>query len=786
MTAPIAIRPTGLCTRTDQAPIPLERVDVSAVVVDVAATVTVKQRYRNVEQVPLEVVYVFPLDEGAAVCGFEAVVDGARYVGEVREREQAFRDYDDALEAGHGGFLLDEERADVFTASLGNLKPGSTVELTLTYVTELATEGTAARFSLPTTVSPRYAPAEHHAGVGRTEAEALNPPVDLHVPYRFTFDMHVAAAGTITRIESASHPVTTEITGSAARVSLTQRDAAMDRDLIVVFEAAGMAAPHATTERGEHGAAVLVSFLPEFAATSQPAEVVFVIDRSGSMSGSSIEEVRNALHLCLRSLSSGCRFDIVSFGSHFASLFPESRAYGDDSLADASAHVGNLEADMGGTEILPALEFVLNRPRHAGLPLQVVLLTDGEVTNTDEVIALARRHAATARVFTFGIGAGASHHLVRAVARATGGAAEFIAPGERIEAKVLRQFRRVLAPALLDVQITWPGGGLVQAPAMVPPVFAGERLRVYALGDSLPPGTVTLTGTLSGQEFRSDVPLDSATRVTGSTVTRLAARARIRDLEEQPEYLAARGSLQPRTRLTRGTTEEIVALGVRYQLCSRETSFVAIEHRDVPVKDRAQLRKVPVMLTHGWGGSDRAPAGQVLLAARTMAGAAMNFDACMSPAASFMASPAPPPAAPAKRAFYKRLRGVSAEAVAQASARLSPAAPPAPSRSARTHDALIRLQRADGSWELDRSLARLVGREFDRLKQALAGSRGNLTEAASALATALALTWLEHHAADSREEWEMVFEKGVAWLRHCKATPPAGAASWTAVAEAQF
>ena len=127
-------------------------------------------RYRNLETVPLEVVYVFPLDEGAAVCGFEATVDGVRYVGRVKERDEAFREYDEAMEAGHGAFLLDEERADVFTASLGNMKPGASVELSITYVTELAAEGEGVRFTLPTTVSPRYAPEP------TGQASARHPP----------------------------------------------------------------------------------------------------------------------------------------------------------------------------------------------------------------------------------------------------------------------------------------------------------------------------------------------------------------------------------------------------------------------------------------------------------------------------------------------------------------------------------------------------------------------------------------------------------------------------------
>ena len=85
------------------------------------------QRFVNRESQPIEAVYVFPLDEGAAVCGFEAMIDGRLVVGEVKEREEAFRIYDDAMERGDGAFLLDEERPDVFQASVGNLPPGKEV-----------------------------------------------------------------------------------------------------------------------------------------------------------------------------------------------------------------------------------------------------------------------------------------------------------------------------------------------------------------------------------------------------------------------------------------------------------------------------------------------------------------------------------------------------------------------------------------------------------------------------------------------------------------------------------
>ena len=791
----------GLFTRETRQPIPLDRVRVEAHVVDLCARVTVHQCYRNREDVPLEVVYVFPLDEGAAVCGFEATVDGVRYVGQAKERDEAFKQYDDALEAGHGGFLLDEERADVFTASLGNMKPGSEVVLSITYVTELAAEGPAARFTLPTTVSPRYAPAQDQTGVGPTPADILNPPVALEVPYAFTFDMDLAMSGQVRSVQSPTHPIEVEQDGSRARVRLAQRSAPMDRDLVIVVSAEGLDVPHAVVERGERGGALLLSFLPTFESASHPAEVVFVIDRSGSMGGTSIAEVRNALQLCLRSLIPGCRFNIVSFGSQYAALFPESRPYDDRSMKEAAAFVSTLDADMGGTELLPALEYVVGQvpmesppsmwqavksfgearrsaSREGGLPRQILLLTDGEVTNTDEIIDLARKHASTARFFTFGIGAGASHHLLRGIARASGGAAEFISPGERIEAKVMRQFKRVLSPALTDVKVDWGQRGATPASDRVPPVFDGERLLVYALADTPQMGTARLTGTLAGRAVTFEVPVDPGRAVPGDTIATLAARARIRTLEEQGDYLESRGSLQRRGRTNAKAASEIAALGVKYQLCSRETSFVAIEHRETPVEGRAELRRVPVALTSGWGG------------VRTVDLAAASLAPSASPRFAFRHAHSAPAACPpgvhmgslfdtgswdmaalesasddsAADRFAEAPSGPNEQGPLYRVAQMPREEAAEPAVALRALDRLVALQSADGSWDLTPEFAEIIGRSLDELEAELRGAPGGRVVARRVAATSLALEWLEREATADRAEWEMLAEKARRWL----------------------
>src|SRR5262245_11448349 len=208
---------TGLFT-TEAVAVPLTGVVIDAEISTFCARVAVTQRYVNREPQPIEAVYVFPVDEGAAVCGFEAIIDGTLVVGEVKEREDAFRMYDDALERGDGAFLLDEERPDVFQASIGNLPSGKEVLVKLTYVTELAVDDGGLRFSIPTTVSPRYSPPQDRRGVGRPDAEALNPPLAWRVPFGLNLTVRVVMNGIIARVESASHPVSVAASANEATV----------------------------------------------------------------------------------------------------------------------------------------------------------------------------------------------------------------------------------------------------------------------------------------------------------------------------------------------------------------------------------------------------------------------------------------------------------------------------------------------------------------------------------------------------------------------------------------
>ena len=174
----------GLVTAEAKAtPIPLMAVNVEGNIVGRGARVKIIQSFKNGEGKAIEAVYKFPLPEGSAVCGFKAIIGEKTIEGGIEEREKAFEQYDEALSEGHGAILLDEERPNIFTLSVGNLKPGATAIIEIEYVTLLETTGSGIRFFLPTTISPRYIPDGTQDDNGIPVDNQVNPVYSSTVPY---------------------------------------------------------------------------------------------------------------------------------------------------------------------------------------------------------------------------------------------------------------------------------------------------------------------------------------------------------------------------------------------------------------------------------------------------------------------------------------------------------------------------------------------------------------------------------------------------------------------------
>lgn len=593
----------GLRTARAADRIALRGVHLHARLSGMSQKTTVEQTFVNLEPHAIEAVYTFPLPDGAAVCGFEVVTGSHVLTGVIEESDKAIEKYDDAIAEGHGAFMIEQDRPDVFTARVGNIKPRQAATIRLTYVCALDRVDRSMRVAFPTTIAPRYQTATATDPIeAAIDGDALNPPHVLSVPYGLSLEVDVALGRQLARISSPSHAIDV-INGEdgTCRVSFAGGVADMNRDVVLLIDLKREAAPQVQAAPGREGETYLaVTFVPEFDESERierkAGETIFVLDCSGSMQGQSIAQATAALELCLRSMSLGDTFNICRFGSNWDLLASEPLVYGQETFDRALRHVRQ-GANLGGTELYSPLEAILSIAPPPGVVRNVILLTDGQVTNESAVITLARKHRAHNRIFSFGIGAAASSFLVKGIARATGGVAEFICAGERIDDKVLRTFGRIASPKVTDVSIDWDGCD-VQTLAELPPIFDGDVLAVFGRAPARVPRHVTLhCNTPTGpRSWSVEVP---PAREDDGTIAAMWARRAIQSLEEVNG--SARGRLKRGARTREA--EMLINLSKQFGLLCSLTTFVAIQHRSPAERNagRPVLRRVPILLAEGWG-----------------------------------------------------------------------------------------------------------------------------------------------------------------------------------------
>lgn len=402
----------GLVQKQNGSRVPLESIKIQVDVQGFTAHVLATMKYTNKDENPIEAIYIFPLDEQAAVCGFQATIDGRTIVAEVQEKQEARDTYDDAISSGQSAFLLEEsdESSDIFQISVGNLPPKKEAIIELRFVTELAVEVEGrVVFVLPTVLNPRYSPQDSTSSLSTQIPRAA--AVDS--PYSFEFEMKVKAISAISEISSPSIALLVEIDDNdQSQAKVKQAEAhKFNKDVEVHILTSEPFKPQAIVENGAKiegkedkegfmaSPVVMLNFFPEFKSSesSEKGEFVFVVDRSGSMSGSKNNSARETLLLFLKSLPDGCYFNVVGFGSSYRTLFKKSKLYNDENLKEATQLAETMQADLGGTEILAPLEWVFSQPLVKGHPRQLFLLTDGEVGNTGQVINLVQTNSKSAR-----------------------------------------------------------------------------------------------------------------------------------------------------------------------------------------------------------------------------------------------------------------------------------------------------------------------------------------------------------------------------------------------------
>ena len=564
-----------------------------------------EQRFANPFERHVELVYSFPLPWAAVLFGVEVRIGDRTLSGAVIEKKQAEQGYEDAIAEGNTAILLEQNFDGSYTLNLGNLAPGESCVVRLRYAQVLQFEQHGLRLVVPTVIAPRY---------GDPVADARLRPHqvvehDLRVEYPFALSVRIEGALARARIGSPSHPLSMRLEGdgeTAAMVVALARGGCLDRDFILVLDEVAQdslaVCAHDTRDGG--GVSVLASLCPRVPAAAHPLAVKILVDCSGSMQGDSIAAARRALQAIVAGLREGERFSLSRFGS---TVEHRSRALWRTSAATRLAGqrwAMQLQADLGGTEMERALESTLAlaggaaavegaeaHMKERAAPVDLLLITDGQIHAIDRTVARAR--ALGHRVFVVGIGSAPAEGVLRRLAEETGGACDFVAPGEVVEPAVLRMFARLRSQRMVALQLQWPAGAAPVWMSTLPgSVFDGDAVTVWARFAQVPDGRVRLVGRTAQES--APVSLGEACL---SAVQQDAALGRMAVAAQVDSLLAADGPQSPHA-------PEALELAVAYQLVSPLTHFLLVEARaeaDKP-EDIPDLVKIPSMLPAGFGG----------------------------------------------------------------------------------------------------------------------------------------------------------------------------------------
>ena len=560
-------------TSTDVLPLKSTSADVD--IAGVIADVRVTQVYRNEGEKTLEAIYVFPASTRAAVYGMTMTIGDRTIKARIREREQARLDYEQAKQEGKSASLLEQQRPNVFQMNVANILPGDEIKVELSYTELLVpTDGTY-EFVYPTVVGPRYsnlpaasAPSSEHWVANPYLKEGEAPP------YTFDINVNLSAGLPIQKISCPTHSTSVDYDGKwFASVNLDESETfGGNRDFILNYQLAGGEIESGLLlYKGEEENFFLLMVQPPRRIESRfipPREFIFIVDVSGSMRGFPLDISKKLLRDLISNLQPTDRLNVLLFAGRSAVLSQEeSLPATAENLEKAIAFIDRQQG-AGGTEILPAMSRALGLPRPEGMARTIVTVTDGYVRVEPEVFDLIRTSLGDANMFAFGIGSSVNRFIIEGMAHVGMGEPFVVTNREEAPAEAEKFRKYIQSPVLSHVELEFEGFDTYDVePPAIPDVLAERPVVVVGKWKGEAAGKVHLAG-FSGQSryVKSYSAGGYQPMETNSGLRYLWARHRVMILDDFNNL-----------RQDEEHKQEIVNLGLKYNLLTRFTSFVAID-----------------------------------------------------------------------------------------------------------------------------------------------------------------------------------------------------------------
>ncbi len=583
-------RPPGRVITT---PLEVQYQRIYADLTDGVAVVEVRQTFRNPLPQMVEGQYVFPLPDGAAVGDFEMKIDGKVMKGEVLDKDAARRTYAEIVRRTRDPALLEFLGNRLYQTSVFPISAGAAVDVRLTYTRTLDEQGGLGLFEHP--LRPR----------GGAETSSLIGELTVQVKLKST--------PPLTSVFSPSHKCDIRRSDDhEATISFEQTRVRPDRDFSLYYQRKdAQFGLSLLTHRspGEPGYFLLrISPRVEIAAEqTQPKDIAFVVDTSGSMGGDKIAQARRALKFAIQSLAPQDRFNILTFSTDVRPFRDGLVSAEADVRAAATEFAEQIQA-AGGTNINQALLRALrDHPRDPTRPYLVVFLTDGQptvdVTDPEQILRnVTGANAAgphQVRLHVLGVGSDVNTHLLDKLAEASRGARDYCTETEDLELKLSAFVTRLASPVLTDLKLSF--GGLKTHdvyPRELPDLFRGNDVVVLGRYEGGDRHAVTLDGRLLGdaRQFSFDGDFSAAGR-SNEFLPRLWANRKVAYLLDE---IRLRGS-------NRELVDEVIRLATRYGIVTPYTSALVLED-ERPLASAAEqgLRAYVLRADEGGGRVERA------------------------------------------------------------------------------------------------------------------------------------------------------------------------------------
>ena len=579
--------------------LPLKETSVNATVVGAIADVTVRQVYVNSGKNPLEAIYTFPMSTKAAVYGMKMTIGNRVVRAQIEEKKKARADYEKAKQEGKRASLLEQSRPNVFTMNVSNIMVGDTIVVELNYTELLVPEKGVYSFVYPTVVGPRYSNKKKSQS-GPDDDFVASPYTKSGVmpTYKFGYELTINSGIPIQDVVCKSHKMNVKHEGLNKTVVKLDKSEVNggNRDVIVTYSLQGNKIESGVMlYEGEDENFFLLMVQPPKQVQKEdipPREYIFIVDVSGSMWGFPMDVTKKLMRNLIINLQPTDKFNVVLFSGNAAVFSPRSVDATKENIERADNFIQS-GSSYGGTEVLNALNMAFAIPRpDEDIARTFVMTTDGYVDVDRESIELVRKNSDNTNFFIFGIGRSVNRYLIEGIAFA-GHGEPMIVTDEKDASAAAERFRQyVSTPVLTRIKFN---AGKFKAydvePMAVPDMMAERPIMIFGKYTGKPAGTLTLSGKVGRKAYKQTFDLSQVKADKSNAALRyLWARERIKYLD----YLGGQYA-----RDDTPIAKQITELGLKYNLMTNYTSFIAIDEVVVNKDGKQVTVKQPIPMPEG-------------------------------------------------------------------------------------------------------------------------------------------------------------------------------------------